>query len=172
MNQNGPLSLLIVAAVLLPLMYFRLRRMRRVQPLKWQYLWVRPALILAVAILVLAEAPPARADLAWLALAGVLGAAAGWQFGRTTHIEMHPQKDMLMAKASPAGMLVLVVLVLVRVGLKSGLQLEADAWHVNMLLVTDASIVFSALLFSVRGLEMFLRARRVMGAKIAVLPPP
>jgi len=35
---------------------------------------------------------------------------------------------------------------------------------VNTFLVTDVSIVFSALLFSVRGLEIFLRARRIMGA--------
>jgi len=33
-----------------------------------------------------------------------------------------------------------------------------------MLLISDTSIVFTALLFSVRSAEMFIRARRVMAA--------
>jgi len=42
---------------------------------------------------------------------------------------------------------------------------EAQAWHLNMLLVSDASIVFTALLFSLRSVEMYFRARRVMALK-------
>ena len=37
-----------------------------------------------------------------------------------------------------------------------------DIAQFNMLLVTDASIIFSALLFAVQGLEIYLRARRIM----------
>jgi len=39
---------------------------------------------------------------------------------------------------------------------------EAAALHVRAALLTDVFIVFAALLFSVQGLEIFLRARRVM----------
>ena len=59
-------------------------------------------------------------------------------------------------------MMVLVVLILFRLGLREGLSVEAKAWHINMLLVSDASVVFSALLFTLRSVEMYLRGRRVM----------
>ena len=48
--------------------------------------------------------------------------------------------------------------------LRTGLALEAQAWHLNLVIVSDASILFSAFLFAARSVEMFLRARRVMGA--------
>lgn len=156
------ITLLAVVLVLVPLMYLRLRKLGADQPLKWKRLWVRPVIILALAAFVMAEAPPRLADLPWLALALALGGVAGWHWGRTMTIAMHPENGTLMARGSQAAMLVLVVLVLVRLGLKAGLWLEGGAWHVNVLLVSDASIVFSAGLFAVRGLEMFLRARKVM----------
>jgi hypothetical protein len=108
--------------------------------------------------------PLEPADVTWLLLAAVLGAAAGWQWGRTTELHLHPENGTLMQKGSMAGMMVFLVLLLLRLGLRTGLGLEAGAWHINMLLVTDASIVFSALLFAVRGLEIFLRARRIMAS--------
>jgi len=58
----------------------------------------------------------------------------------------------------------MVVLILFRLGLREGLSVEAKAWHINMLLVADVSIVFSALLFALRSVEMYLRGRRVMAA--------
>jgi len=51
-----------------------------------------------------------------------------------------------------------------RLGLRTGLTLEAGAWHISMLLITDVSILLSALLFAVRGLEIYLRAPPDHGA--------
>jgi hypothetical protein len=168
MNQHQALQLFLPILILIPVLYLRMRKMNQAQPLKWQYLWVRPALFIAVAALVLAGAPPGATDLPWLALACVLGAVAGWQWGRTMAIEVHPENGTLMVKGSQAAMLVLVVLILLRLGLKTGLQMEAPAWHLKAVLITDASIVFSAVMFAVRGLEMFLRAKKVMnGAAIS-----
>jgi hypothetical protein len=79
-------------------------------------------------------------------------------------IDVHPEDGTLMVKGGQAAMLVLVVLILFRLGLRAGLQVEAKAWHLDMLLISDASIVFTALLFSIRSVEMYLRARRVMAA--------
>ena len=44
-----------------------------------------------------------QSDLPWLGLAAVLGAAAGWQWGRTMAIEMHPENGTLMASGGQAG---------------------------------------------------------------------
>ena len=39
---------------------------------------------------------------------------------------------------------------------------EGRAWHLDALLISDALIVFSASLFTLRAAEMYIRARRVM----------
>ena len=153
--------------IILPILYFRMRRMAKPQALKLGRMWIRPAILLAAAGFVLlmpipGARPLAAADGLWLALAAALGAVAGWQWGRTTQLHVHPENGTLMQTASVAGILVLVVLMVIRLGLRAGLRLEAGSWHINVLLITDASIVFSAMLFAVRGLEIFLRARKIM----------
>jgi Protein of unknown function (DUF1453) len=155
--------------IILPVLYFRLRRMAKTQALKLGQLWIRPAIFIVLAALaVLIPDPRAKPlvpmDLTWLLLAAVLGAVAGWHWGRTTELHLHPENGTLMQKGSVAGIMVFLVLLLLRLGLRTGLGLEAEAWHLNMRLVTDASIIFSALLFAVRGLEIFLRARRTMAS--------
>jgi hypothetical protein len=158
--------------IVLPILYFRMRRMGKPQPLKLKRLWIRPVLLLVAACLVLflpqpgQGAAPPLSPLEWvgLALTALLGAGAGWQWGRTMHIEMHPEDGALMVKGGQAAMLLLVLLLVVRMALRTGLEMEAAAWHLNLVMITDAFILFSVALFSMRSLEMFLRARRVMAA--------
>jgi len=87
---------------------------------------------------------------------------AGWQWGRTMAIEVHPENGTLMVTGSQLALLVLAVLILFRLGLKTGLEVEGQAWHLDALLISDALIVFSASLFTLRAAEMFIRARRVL----------
>ena len=171
MTQQQTLQLFLPILILLPVLYLRMRRMSRSQPLKLGRMWIRPAIFLGLAALVLLAPGPhgqphhwATGAWMWLTLAGVAGGIAGWYWGRTMAIEVHPEDGTLMVKGGQAAMLVLVVLVLFRLGLRTGLQVEAPAWHLDMLLISDASIIFTALLFSARSVEMFIRARRVMAA--------
>jgi hypothetical protein len=69
----------------------------------------------------------------------------------------------LMVKGGMAAVVVMGVLILFRIGLRTGLRMEASSWHLDMVLISDASIVFSAALFTLRAVEMYLRAKRVMG---------
>src|ERR1700759_883814 len=171
MTQPQALQLFLPILILLPVLYFRMRKMSRAQPLKLDRMWIRPAIFLGlVALTFLAPGPrgahhplPPQAW-AWLALSAVLGGVAGWYWGRTMKIEVHPEDGTLMVKGGQAALLVLVVLILFRLGLRTGLQVEARALHLDMLLISDASIIFTALLFTVRSVEMFIRARRVMAA--------
>jgi hypothetical protein len=173
MTQHQAIQLFLPILIILPMLYFRGRKMARAQPLKLNRLWIRPVLILAIAALVLVAPSPGHQpahvltplDWAWMALAAALGAVAGWQWGRTMAIDVHPEDGTLMVKGGQAAMMVLLVLILFRMGLRAGLSVEAQAWHLNMLLVSDASIVFTALLFSLRSVEMYFRARRVMALK-------
>ena len=169
MIQQQTLQLFLPILIILPVLYFRMRRMNRAQPLKLERMWIRPAIFLAITALVLFAPGPhgerhqlAPQAWAWLALAGAVGATAGWYWGRTMAIDVHPEDGTLMVKGGQVAMLVLVVLILFRLGLRAGLAVEGRAWHLDVFLVSDVSIVFTALLFTVRSVEMFIRARRVM----------
>lgn len=170
--QPSPYYYLILILIALPLIYWRMRRMPAAQPLKLNVMWIRPAIFLVLAGVVLATTPPQWADVQWLALAALLGAAAGYVWGRSMAIHVHPEDGTLMATGGQSAMIVLLGLVLVRMGLNAGLRFEAEEWHIDVVLISDASIVFAAFLFAARGLEMFLRARRVMAEHKATLPPP
>jgi hypothetical protein len=175
MTQHQAIQLFLPILIILPMLYFRGRKMARAQPLKLNRLWIRPVLILATAALVLVAPSPGHqpahvltpVDWAWMALAAALGAVAGWQWGRTMAIEVHPQDGTLMVRGGMAAVLVMAVLVLFRLGMRTGLSVEAQAWHISMFLVSDASIIFTALLFTLRSIEMYFRARRVMALKRA-----
>src|SRR5215475_13318267 len=171
MTQTSPLQIFLPFLIFLPLLYLRMRKLTKPRPLKLGRLWIRPAIIMTVAILILALPQPGRhavrhflaQDWAWLALAAALGGIAGWHWGRTMAIEVHPEDGTLMVRGGQAAILVMAVLILFRMALRTGLRIEASAWHLDVVLISDALIVFSAFLFSLRAVEMYLRAHRVMG---------
>jgi hypothetical protein len=173
MQPQHSLVTLVIVIALLPLLYFRLRKMLRPQPLKLGNMWIRPAILIAVAALALFAPQPGMhvvphltpTQWSWLALAALIGAAAGWRWARTMAIEVHPEDGTLMTKGSVAAMMVLVVLILFKLGLRPLLAYEGAGWHLDVLLITDASIVFSVALFTARSVEMWLRAQRVMKQK-------
>jgi hypothetical protein len=171
MTEHQILQLFLPILILLPVLYFRLRKMTKARPLKLRQLWFRPALILAVTVMVLFAPQPGQhvarhfmtQDWIWLTLAAVLGGVAGWYWGRTMAIEVHPEDGTLMVTGGQAAIVVMAVLILFRLGLRTGLAMEGQAWHLDVLLLSDASIVFTAALFTMRSIEMFIRAKRVMG---------
>ena len=170
MTEQQALQFFLPILILLPVLYFRVRRMTKAQPLKLNRLWIRPAIILVVVALALLAPQPghhamrhfAMQDWAWLAVAAALGAVGGWYWGHTMAIEVHPEDGTLMVTGGQAAILVLVVLVLVRLGLRTGLQVEGKSMHLDVMLISDGLIVFTAALFTVRAVEMYVRAKRVM----------
>ncbi|MDB5734976.1 MAG: hypothetical protein JWN16_1613 [Alphaproteobacteria bacterium] len=171
-HQASQLQFIIPLLIIIPILFFRMRKMSRPEPLKLGRLWIRPALVLLGCTVVLFLPQPGTpsalhmsvAEWAGLALAAVVGAVAGWHYGKVTAIEVHPENGTLMAKGSVAGMLIIVALVAVKLGVKPALAAEGPALHLDVLLITDALIVFSAALFTARAVEIWLRAKRVMEA--------
>ena len=164
MNNAQPnlLAYVIPILVILPILYFRLRRMMKPQPLKLNRLWIRPALILVVGFGVVGAAPPPARDWFWFALAALLGAVLGWQWGKQMAIHVDPENGTLMTRGSQAALIMMGLLIVVRIGLRAGMRLESAALHLDATMITDIFIVFAATLFGLRGLEMFLRARQVL----------
>jgi hypothetical protein len=170
--QPNTLNYLIPVLIILPLLYRRLRKVLQPQELKLRRLWIRPAIYVVLAVgAVMAPTPGAPAItfsvLMGMALACIAGAVLGWQWGRSTALHIHPETGSLMQTGSLAGMIVLLVLIVLKLGFRFGLQAGAPQLHINAVLITDISICFSAMLFAVRGLEIFLRARQIMAAGTA-----
>lgn len=167
------LQLILPLAVIAVVFLLRARRVGKPQPLKLGLFWIRPALlVLACAAVLFLPSRPGTApiqllplDWAVLGVGALLGAVGGWQLGRTMAIEVHPENGTLMVTSSPIGLLVLIALFALRTLARDEIGVIAAGWPVKPAVIVDALIVFTATLFTVRSLEMYLRAKRVMAER-------
>jgi hypothetical protein len=154
-------SYAIMIAVIVVIMALRMRGMSRMRPLKLGMLWIVPAMYLAVAVWMFILLPP----VGWVAIASaaglLIGAGLGWQRGKMMHIHVDPDTHALNQKASPAAMVFLILLIVVRNGGKALLGTES---HVSPAMLTDPLIAFALGMFALTRLEMYLRAKRLLEA--------
>jgi membrane protein CcdC involved in cytochrome C biogenesis len=148
---------IVIAAVILTL---RARRMTQVRPLKLEQLWIVPAIYLAIVVALFVMTPPSA--IGWpICVASLLaGGAIGWQRGKTMRIEVNPETGTLNQKASIAGILFLVGLFAIKVLAQTGTQ----AFHVNVVVLTDALAALALGMFTMTRVEMYLRAKRLLEA--------
>lgn len=148
---------LAVAAIVLA---FRWRRIGRARPLTLERLWILPALYAIVCVAAFAAVPPH--GWAWLscAVALAIGAALGWQRGGFVRIAVDPDTHRLNQRGSPAALLLIVVLVLVRMG---GRAASDRGWlAIDPMAVTDVLMALALGLFAAQRAEMYLRGRRLL----------
>lgn len=141
----------------------RLRRMGRPRRLRLEHLWIVPAIYAVLAAIVIGARPPGM--LGWLVIGAalLLGAALGWRRGRAMHVTIDPETHRLSQRASPAALLLLVVLIAARAGLRAVAD-QAGAWHVDAVVVTDGLLASAVGMLAMTRLEMGLRARRLLAA--------
>lgn len=162
----------VVLAVVLTL---RLRGMRKARPLEANRLLWFPVLLVAVAVFVIGANPPSLFGLSLCLFALVVGGLAGWQRGRMIRIERDPATGRLMQQASPAAMILLVVIIAIRFaarayfvgGSPAGSAAGMDS---RTLMITDVMLAFAVGLLSVTRIELFLRAKRILAAPTMPLP--
>jgi hypothetical protein len=158
--QQSWVGYAITIGIILVVMALRMRRMGQMRPLKLESLWVVPVLYLVVAALMFWQLPPAG----WVAIASVagllIGAAVGWQRGKMMRIHVDPDTHALNQKASPAAMIFLIALVIVRSGARSIL---GETGGVSPAMLTDPLIAFALGMFTLTRVEMYLRAKRMLG---------
>lgn len=158
--QQSWVGYAITIGIIVVVMALRMRGMRKMRPLKLETLWVVPVLYLAVAALMFWSLPPTG----WVAIAsGVglfIGAAVGWQRGKMMQIHVDPETHALNQKASPAAMFFLIALIIVRSGARAIL---GETGGVSPAMLTDPLIAFAVGMFSLTRVEMYLRAKRLLG---------
>lgn len=151
-------SYAVTIGIIVIVIALRLRKAGQMRPLKLGNLWVVPALYLAVTVMMFAQLPPTG----WVAIASVIGlavgAAVGWQRGKMMHIHVDPETHALNQKASPAAMLFLVALIVIRMLGKGLLGAEG----VSTAMLTDPLIAFALGMFTLQRVEMYLRAKRLL----------
>src|SRR6476469_9507006 len=139
-GQQNWVGVAVTIAIIGLVMYRRMRSMGRTRPLKLEGLWVVPTLYLVLAGLMFWQLPP----VGWVAFATavglVIGAGVGWQRGTMMHIHVDPETHALNQKASPAAMIFLIALVVVRSGAKT---LLGESHAVSAAMLTDPLIAFA-----------------------------
>ena len=158
--QQSWVGYAITIAIIVVVMALRMRRMGQMRPLKLETLWIVPALYLAVAALMFWQLPPTG----WVAIASAaglaVGAVVGWQRGKMMHIHVDPETHALNQKASPAAMFFLIGLIVVRSGARAVL---GESGGVSPAMLTDPLIAFALGMFTLTRIEMYLRAKRLLG---------
>ena len=158
-QPGGLMQYVIPLVVFLVIFAFRARRMTRARPLQLWQLWIVPVMLVVAMAAAFASAPPSGTGWLIAGAALLVGAALGWQRGRMMHIEVDRATGTLMQRASPVAILFLLGLVVVRIAMR----FEGRAMHMDGATLTDALLALAVGMFGVMRLEMFLRARRLLG---------
>ncbi|MFZ2030939.1 MAG: hypothetical protein WAU68_11565 [Vitreimonas sp.] len=158
----SPTQLAIAIGVFLLFFLLRMRRASQTRPLKTEQLWIVPLIFAGFAALTFLQAPPAMADMPWLAGVALLGAIVGWYRGKMMRITVDPQTHNLSQAASPLALLFLLAVFGLRYGLRYLLGEEAHAWGISLNLLADAPMVFAVAMFALTRVEMFIRAERLL----------
>ena len=159
------MAYVIMAVVLVVVLGLRMRSVGRERPLKVGRLWIVPAVYLAVAATFFVLTPPAQ-PLEWgLSLVALMiGAALGWQRGRLVHIAVDPATEEVRMKQSMLGFLFIVILVALKVGMRSMPGFGNNGlFHMSPQGLTDILVALMLGLLGMQRVEMFLRARRLLG---------
>jgi hypothetical protein len=157
MNVAGPLLTLAL------LLAWRLRRQSRERVLGARFLWLAPALYLAVIAFVLSRHPPGARGYLMLALGFAVGAIAGWLRGRLFILRLDEASGAVLLRRSRWAVTMLMGIVALRFLANWWLGPAATQGH-GALLVTDLMLGLLFGLIAVTRLEIALRARALLAA--------
>ncbi len=164
-GQTGWLPTLMpigIVALVVALRWWRGQKMRR---LRLETMWVLPALFTLVAAMLFSTMPPTGWGWAICVVALAIGLVLGWQRGRLMRIEIDPATHRINHRPSPAALLFIVALLVVRTGIRQAMAHGgASMLHLNAATLTDALMAMGWGLIVAQRVEMFLRARVLLAA--------
>jgi Zn-dependent protease len=166
-QQFLPVLIIGVVATLVIIRNMKPRRLRL------EMMWVRPLIIMSVAagFLVLNPFPHQPYALAVIAAAAVVGTIVGFLRGRMVRVTVDPETHTAMSQASPLGVGLILLIIGARYFLSSTAGTRSGHFDAQAMLVTDALLIFGAGVVGVTGLEVWMRANRMVNeskaAKVA-----
>lgn len=160
-QTGGWIGFAIPLIIITIVMAIRWRGMSRVRPLKLERLWIMPALYAVVIGVTFARFPPQGWGWAFCLAAVALGAGLGWQRGKMMRITLDPATHTLGQTSSPAALLFIVLLVVVRSGARGALS-YAEPTALDPMAITDVLMALALGLFGAQRLEMYLRGQRML----------
>lgn len=152
----------ITGAIIAFVLFMRLRNVGKTRRLRVETLWIIPTLFIAFACFIFSQLPPVGLGWLWVAIAGVLGGAIGWQRARLIHIGIDPVTHEINQTTSPAALIFIVALIGVRWALRSAVEMGDARWHMGATLVTDIFVGFAIGVLTLYRVELYLRARRLL----------
>jgi hypothetical protein len=158
-QPGGWMQYAIPAVIFIVIFGLRARRMSQMRPLRVEQMWIVPAIYLAIVVVAFVAQPPGLNGWLVALVALAVGGALGWQRGRMMAIHVDPETHTLSQKGSPLAILFLLAIVLV----KTAAQTEGRAMHFDVTLVTDAALALALGMFTMTRVEMYLRAKRLLG---------
>jgi hypothetical protein len=159
MPQNYIAYMVMAVAII-----FMIRRNLRSRRIRAETLWVFPVILLAIAVLTVAQNPPHDATgIAILAAGAAGGAVAGWYRGKFTHITLDAETGVLTGKGSVVGLLIILGLLVARFAIRSWAATHPDKGGIAIA-IADAAFLFGFATLIVARLEMWLRCRKLMAA--------
>jgi hypothetical protein len=166
-QPGGWISYVVPLVVVAVVMAIRWKRMSRVRPLKLEHLWILPAFYTVAIGFTFTRFPPHGWGWAVCLVALALGAALGWQRGKMMRITLDPDTHTLGQTSSPAALLFIVLLIVVRSGARGAMSYGGGATLAPMA-ITDVLMALALGLFTAQRLEMYLRGKRMLAAARAV----
>lgn len=160
-QPGGWISYAVPLVIVAVVMAIRWKRMSRVRPLKLEHLWILPAFYAVVIGFTFSRFPPRGWGWAFCLIAVGLGAALGWQRGKMMRITLDPETHTLGQTSSPAALLFIVLLIVVRSGARGALSYAGPA-GLDPMAITDVLMALALGLFSAQRLEMYLRGKRML----------
>jgi Protein of unknown function (DUF1453) len=162
MDKSYIVYLVMAAAVIL-----MIRRNMRANRIRVETLWIRPAILLLIAVLTVVQQPPhSTIGIAILVAGAIGGAVAGWYRGKLTHITLDAETGVLTGKGSAIGLIIVLGLMIARYAIRTWAQSHPDHSGVAVA-IADAAFLFGFATLIVASLEMWLRCRKLMAAGIS-----
>ena len=163
-------GVVITIGIALAVLLMRNRRPRR---LRLEAMWIRPLIFIALIAATFATVPPPMdaPTILILVVAFGVGVAAGWLRGSLMRIDVHPETHDISAQASPVGMLFILAILGLRMYLRTA-AMTTPIPGLPATAVADALILLAGAMIITQSVEMWLRARRLLGEARAASTPP
>jgi amino acid transporter len=169
-HQGDLSSYLGVGGIVLIVMALRMRRMMQSRPYRLESSWILPVLFILLTGVALSAHLPQGLEWAWIVGGLAIGAALGWLRAMTIRLTVDPATHLVMAQGSPLAIVFLLLVLMVRFGLRSYLETESNLLGISVVVVDSAFLAMACGLFVARAIEMGLRSRKLLSQTPAIIP--